>query len=64
MRGTFFEIYLDGSLVDTCMLAGVAFLKYESAKLLGPASLRKIEQHPDPVLAGSYIYDDELGGWA
>jgi hypothetical protein len=58
-----YEIYLNGSLADTDALAGLAYLKYESARLLGDASLVRISHNPDPVLGGRWTYDHANGGW-
>jgi hypothetical protein len=58
-----YEIYLNGSLADTSNLAGLAYLKYESARLLGDASIVRISHNPDPVLGGRWIYDHTNGGW-
>ena len=58
-----YEIYLNGSLVDSTALAGLAYLKYESALLLGSANLVRISQNPDPVLGGKWVYDYNSGAW-
>lgn len=58
-----YEIYLNGSLVESTNLAGLAHLKFESACLLGPASLVRVSNNPDPVLGGRYTFDTETGGW-
>lgn len=58
-----YEIYLNGSLVSSVSLSGLAHLKFESARLLGDASLIRVSGNPDPVLGGRYIYDTETGGW-
>lgn len=59
-----YEIYLNGSLVDSTALAGLAHLKFESACLLGSASLVRVSSNPDPVLGGRYTFDPDTGGWA
>ena len=46
------DIYINGVLVDTTELQGIAYLKFESAKLLGLAELHRIYQGNayDPIL--------------
>lgn len=58
-----YEIYLNGVLVSTNKLEGLAFLEYESACLLGRGSIVKVDSHLDPVLGGRYKYDPIIGGW-
>ena len=58
-----YEIFMNGRRLDVVTLEGIAVLKYESAKLLGEAMLFRISSNPDPVLGGTSIYNDNLGGW-
>ena len=58
-----FEIYLNDMLASMNDLEGLAFLKYESACLLGDAYIIRIDSNPDPVLGGRYKYTPD-GGWA
>ena len=58
-----YEIYLNGSLVSSTPLAGIAYLRFKSARLLGAASLVRVSHNPDPVLGGKYLYNIETGGW-
>lgn len=58
-----YEIYLNGSLVSSTSLGGIAVMRFESARLLGSASLILVSDNPDPVLGGRYSYDADTGGW-
>lgn len=58
-----YEIYLNGVLANSTPLAGIATLRFESARLLGAASLVRVSHNPDPVLGGRYTYEPETGGW-
>lgn len=46
------DVYLNGELIDTTELRGIAYLKFESAKLLGMAELHRVYkgENFDPVL--------------
>lgn len=52
-----YDIYLNGALVDTTELSGIADLKFESAKHLGLAELHRVYQGEsfDPVIHGTII---------
>jgi len=56
-----YEIRLNGTLVDSCELSGLAFIKFDSACLLGSASLIKVVETGDPVVDGHFQYD--CGDW-
>jgi len=58
-----YEIYLNGSLASSTPLAGLAYLRFESACRIGAASLVRVSHNPDPVLGGRHTYDQETGGW-
>lgn len=60
---TTYEIFLNGSLVETVSLLGIAFIKYDSAVMLGNAKLVRVIERDDPVLSGRFTYDSETGGW-
>jgi hypothetical protein len=53
-----YKIYLHGELIDETSLAGIAFLKFESAKLLGLSELHEVYTGPsfDPVLHRTIIH--------
>jgi hypothetical protein len=53
-----YQIYLHEELVDETPLSGIAFLKFESAKLLGFSELHEIYTGPsfDPVLHRTIIH--------
>ena len=58
-----YEIFLNNSLIETVSLSGIAFIKYDSAAMLGNAKLVKVVNNGDPVLSGRFTYDFEIGGW-
>lgn len=60
-----YEVYLNDELIEENEKQGIAYLKYESAKLVGKAELRYvyIGSNYDPVLHNTKIYDDTVGGW-
>jgi hypothetical protein len=49
-----YEIYLDGELLNTSKLEGLAILMWQSAEFLGVATLKRVFSGPeavfDPVL--------------
>lgn len=61
MNEWMYEIYLNGEKVDETDLRGMAYLKFESAKLLGYAEIRRIYSgnNYDPVL---HYTTSERGG--
>jgi len=58
-----YEIHINGTLADSTPLAGLAYLRFESARLVGAASLVRVSHSPDPVFCGRQAYDPETGGW-
>ena len=58
-----YEIYINGSLAESCALSGLAFIKFDSACLLGSADLYRVVETGDPVLDGRFEYDLDYGGW-
>jgi len=61
-----YEIFLNNNLIETIpgSLSGLAFIKFDSAVLLGDAKLirvRKVEG--DPILSGRFAYNYDTGGW-
>ena len=60
---TTYEIYLDGLLVSSTELRGIAYLRFESACLLGKASFVRVVETGDPVMDGKWEYNADDGGW-
>lgn len=58
-----YQIFLNNSLIETVSLLGIAFIKFDSAVMLGNAKLVRVIERDDPVLSGSFTYDPETGGW-
>ena len=58
-----YEIFLNNSLIETVSLLGIAFIKFDSAVMLGAAKLVRVIKRDDLVLSGRFTYDPETGGW-
>lgn len=58
-----YEIYINNSLIETVSLKGIAFIKYDTADMVGDAKLVKVIKRDDPVLSGRFVYDFDIGGW-
>jgi len=58
-----YEIFLNNSLIETVSLSGIAFLKFETASMLGDAKLVRFRKCDDPILGARFVYDLETGGW-
>ena len=58
-----YEVFMNGRKEAETPLAGIAMIKYQTAKLDGEAMLFRISDDPDPVLGGVSLYNDDLGGW-
>lgn len=62
-----YEIILNGKVIETEKLEGIALLKFQSASLLGDAKWRMVYDGPklkyDPVLHSPRVYNTQLGGW-
>ncbi len=65
MNREYYEIMIDGKVIDTTRLGGIAFLKLQSALLLSKNSklVKRFDNEDDKVLHAPTVYNTENGSW-
>lgn len=65
MNNEYFEILMDGQIIHTTRLGGIAFLMLQSAMLVNNNSklVRHFDDPDDQVLHSPKVYNIECGSW-